>query len=343
MLVTEFKEKYSDVINENTLELIMETCPCCHSELELSLELTRLSCPNPFCLNKTVQRVLSMFQTLGVKNLGESRIRELFYALNLTYGSSVLTLDESDFDLMLIDEYQGTSTAESLNRIYNSMLAQLDEHREMTLIQYIKLLNLPDLQKRADLIFKDIVNIHDLEKFYQLLEWNGAYEIQKRLGVGGQMGTLDDEYGETTSILAMKLFETLITYEVEILDSLDLGIRFGRIKLIEPKKADVSIKLVCSDQVGAPFSTKRDLYQYVEKQYGNKVAITWDSTVTKGIHALIWQGADGTPARHTNKVAKVEKWDEQGHHIPIITANQLIDMLDRSSNGQVFLDTLESI
>ena len=94
----------------------------------------------------------------------------------------------------------------------------------------------------------------------------------------------------------------------------------------------VYFKAVCSDEVGYPFKTKNDFYATVNNLYPN-IHVEFLQSVTKSIDYLIWAGADGSPARYTNKVKKVEGWNKsfketgKGKEIPIITASDFIILL----------------
>lgn len=117
----------------------------------------------------------------------------------------------------------------------------------------------------------------------------------------------------------------------------------GFINIIADTRADIRIKAVCTDEVGAPFRKKAEFYTYMDENFGDKIYIDWGKSATKSMDVLIWAGADGTPARYTNKVQKAENWNEQGEGIPILTANQFIEIVQGSANGQSVLDTLESL
>ena len=109
-----------------------------------------------------------------------------------------------------------------------------------------------------------------------------------------------------------------------------------------PVKGDVNLKVVCSKAVGAPFSSKRQFYTYVDENFKEKVNITWSNSATKSCDLLIWSGADGTDSI-TSKVEKVCKFNRQGLHIPILTAQQFLDILNLCSDGFVLKDTLEGL
>lgn len=42
-----------------------------------------------------------------------------------------------------------------------------------------------------------------------------------------------------------------------------------------------------------------------------------------------WAGADGSPARYTNKVKTVEGYNNKGMNIPIMTTSQFIEEMEK--------------
>ena len=89
-----------------------------------------------------------------------------------------------------------------------------------------------------------------------------------------------------------------------------------------------TFKVVCSDQVGGRFSKKAEFYAYVNNTYADKVHCDFLPSVNKSIDYLVWAGADGSPARYTSKVQKVERMNSKGSNIPIVTAEQFIEIIE---------------
>ena len=94
---------------------------------------------------------------------------------------------------------------------------------------------------------------------------------------------------------------------------------------LEGKK---EINVVCSDQVGGNFHKKSEFYAYIKDRFGDIVHVNFLSSVSKSIDYLVWAGADGSPARYTSKVSKVENWNARGSNIPIMTADMFIEELE---------------
>ena len=114
------------------------------------------------------------------------------------------------------------------------------------------------------------------------------------------------------------------------------------VNIIKTNTAEmINLKAVCSDEVGAPFKTKADFYATVNNKFSN-IHVEFLNSVTKKIDYLVWAGADGSPARYTNKVKKTEGYNakykeaiENGtikdgdHEIPIVTAQQFLNILEK--------------
>ena len=74
-------------------------------------------------------------------------------------------------------------------------------------------------------------------------------------------------------------------------------------------------------------SIKADFYSTVNNSFKN-IHVEFLSSVTKNIDYLVWAGADGSPARYTNKVKKVEAYNSKGDvNIPIVTASQFMEIM----------------
>ena len=101
----------------------------------------------------------------------------------------------------------------------------------------------------------------------------------------------------------------------------------------------VTLRAVCSDQVGTPFRTKADFYATVNNLYED-LHVEFLNSVTKSIDYLVWAGASESDARVTNKVMKVRSYNEsfkehkasgkvtpEEHEIPIVSASMFLGIL----------------
>ena len=115
----------------------------------------------------------------------------------------------------------------------------------------------------------------------------------------GGVRFIQDKLGITNdgelSIRAMKIYKSLMEYKEDLLESI------------------VDVNIISLNGVNNTFE--------------GKVHVNFLSSVTKNIDYLVWAGADGSPARYTSKVKTVENWNAKGSNIPIVTAQQFIDIM----------------
>lgn len=300
MILVEDLWEYGDVLPEEFIELIPSVCPSCGSPMGISLSLTGLRCTNKACSDKLTMRIKAICNKLGILNFGESTIEKFLDTYEIDSPLDILGLHRG------MDLYRGATPEASLK-----VISQIEQHRNFLLWEYVQLANLPNIQTSAMAIFK---GYSSLEEAYIDIESGGVAFIQSRLGINGNK----------FSIKSAQIYDTLIEYKNELFSAI------GYVNIVKP--ADIELNIVCSDQVGGRFHTKNEFYSFVKDRYKGKAQINFLSSVKKSIDFLVWAGADGSPARHTSKVAKVEKYNEQGVNIPIVTAEQFIGVLDEKLN-----------
>ena len=170
--------------------------------------------------------------------------------------------------------------------------------------------NLPYVRTTAMKIFS---GYKTLEEAYKDIESGGIAFIQKKMGLTDREGIV--------SVQAIKVYNSLMEYKDDLLE----GVSNVVILDMSEKK---TFKVVCSDQVGGRFSKKAEFYAYVNNTYADKVHCDFLPSVNKSIDYLVWAGADGSPARYTSKVQKVERMNSKGSNIPIVTAEQFIEIIE---------------
>lgn len=327
MKVTERLKQIGNLPVEFT-DLIPTLCASCHEELDLSMSLTELSCPNPFCPAKLVQRASSAMQLLGVKDFGVSFFTQFFRITGETFLSNVFALNGEKVNEYLTHAYDGDWDDEfNLNTFERNLLklaGELEKVRKtLTPALYLKALHIPNIQSRAD---KMLENYSNLDDFYTHLE--SCYSLQsftEALGVS-----------DGSETLVKTILDSLSLYSPDVLNY------ETHFSFYVPVKADVKLKVVCSTAVGAPFTTKQSFYKYIDENFGELIDITWSNSATKSCDVLIWSGADGSGGI-TNKVEKICQFNRKGSHIPILTAGNFVAILQSCSNGQMIKDTLESL
>lgn len=301
MFVSEIKENY-DYLNlpEEFAAILPEFCETCGSPMEISESLTRLHCGNPRCRDKMVMRIKQLCQDLGVLGLGESTIEKFVEKYN----------PDSPMDIFELKE--GMQIADNMSvEVSNGIINQIQRKKKMQLWEYVMFANVPQIRTSALKLFDGYVSLDDA---YADFEEGGIKLIQKKLGLGlGEKGV---------SVNALKIYNNLMEYKADLYS----GIKEVEIIDLSDK---VKLKVVCSDQVGGRFKTKSEFYTYMNNEYADKIHIEFLPSVSKDIDYLVWAGADGSPARYTSKVQKIEGYNAKGSHIPIVTATQFIEEIER--------------
>lgn len=300
MFVSDIKENFDSYnLPQQFAEVLPEFCETCGAPMEISETLTGLHCSNPRCKDKMVMRIKALCNDLGILKFGESTIEKF-----IDYYEP-----DSPMDIFQLEE--GMLLAPDVSpKISADVIRQIKEKRKMQLWEYVMFANIPFVRTSARKIFQGYKTLDDA---YKDIVSGGLIFIQDRLGIS--------EYNEL-SVQAMKVYNNLIEYK----DDLYSGINDVEIVDLSNKK---QLNVVCSDQVGNGFNKKSEFYAYINNTYADKLHVDFLSSVTKSIDYLVWAGADGTPARYTSKVQKVERYNEKGCNIPIVTAQQFIDIVEK--------------
>lgn len=321
MIVQEFCENQIGGLPEEFYESLPQTCPDCGYPMEMTEAFTQLHCSNARCTSKIVQRLVAMANQLGVKDLGVSRAEKLVKTHGIKNPLLIFAYEPSK-DGAIGD---GVSI-ETSQKIVDQFL----KRNSFTLVEYIKIANLPYIQSSASLIFGDY---DDLGLAYTDIEAGGVDFIARKLSIK----KVEDAGEESISIRAMKIYEVLTTFKDDLFQALPF------VTILKTNTSDITKLLaVCSDEVGSPFKTKADFYATVNNLYSD-IHVEFGNSVTKKTQYLIWAGAQvGVVARETNKVKKAKAYNEQyknnvqagktkegDHEIQIVTATQFLEMLEK--------------
>jgi NAD-dependent DNA ligase len=280
---------------ERFVDCLPEVCDVCGSPMEISANLTGLHCSNPRCGDKMVMRIRSLCNDLNVVGFGEKYIEKFLECYSV----------DSPMDIFGIKK--GYPVPDGVpEKTFNELIDQLKSKNKMLLWEYVMFTNIPFVRTSARKIFDGFPDIHTAMK---AIEEGGVLFVQKRLGLAG------DENG--LSVQSVKVYNALIGYKDDLVKGCDY------VEIIQPSN-NPEIVIVCSDQVGGRFSTKNEFYSYIKSTFGDRLQITVATSVTKKTNYLIWAGADGSVARHTNKVKAAEAYRSKGVNIPILTAEQFI-------------------
>lgn len=285
---------------ERFVEVLPSECPECGSPMEISEVMTGLHCSNPRCKDKLIMRIKAICRDLGIVDFGESTISKFIDYYGITNHLNFFDLQKG---MILSDEVS--------YKVSEKVIDQVVRKKDFLLWEFVQVANLPYIQTSARKIFQGYKNLMEA---YEDIEEGGVAFIQKKLGF------TDKE--DIVSIQAVKVYTTLMEFKDDLLE----GEECVNIISIEGKK---ELNVVCSDQVGGRFHKKNEFYEYVNSTFADKVHVNFLSSVAKSIDYLVWAGADGSPARYTSKVQKVERYNEKGSNIPIVTAEQFIKEMER--------------
>lgn len=300
VFVEDLKQNYEKYgLTERFVEILPSTCDECGSPLEISETMTGLHCSNPRCKNKMIMRIRAICRDLGIVDFGESTISKFIDYYGVTNHLNFFDLQEG---MILSDEVS--------DKVSKKVIDQLVHKKDFLLWEFVQIANLPNIQTSARKIFQ---GYESLEEAFEDIEEGGVLFIQEKLGKSSD---------EVTSLNAIKIYTTLMEFKDDLLE----GVQCVNIRSIVGKK---ELNVVCSDQVGGRWNKKAEFYDYVHKNFEDKVHVNFLSSVTKDIDYLIWQGADGSPARYTSKVQKVERMNEKGRNIPIMTGEQFVLEMER--------------
>lgn len=299
IFVEDLKEDYMKYsLPERFVEILPDTCEECGSPLMISEVLTGLHCSNPRCKDKIVMRIRAICRDLGIIEFGESTIRKFVEYYGVTNPLNFFDLKEG---MVISDEVS--------KKVSDTIIKQVVAKKKFLLWEFVQVANLPYIQTSARKIFS---GYSCLEDAYKDIEEGKVDFIKKKLGIVKEDGV---------SIQATKIYTTLMEFKDDLLEGEEC------VEIINLEGVQ-ELNVVCSDQVGNGFARKNDFYEYIKNTFNGKVHVNFLTSVNKTIDYLVWAGADGSPARYTSKVQKVENWNEKGSNIPIVTAEQLIEELN---------------
>lgn len=300
MFISDIKVNYDTYgLPERFADILPEFCETCGAPMEIGETLTGLHCSNPRCKDKMVMRIKAVCGDLGVLKFGESTIEKF------------VDYYEPDSPMDIFELEEGMLLAPDVSpKVSLDVIRQIKSKSKMQLWEYVMFANIPFVRTSARKIF---YGYKSLEEAYKDIEAGGMSFVQDKLGLC--------DSNEFISVQAMKVYNSLCEYKDDLFSGIDKV-------YIEDLTGKKQLKVVCSDQVGGRFSKKAEFYAYVNNTYSDKIHVDFLPSVTKDIDYLVWAGADGSPARYTSKVQKVERYNEKGCNIPIVTAQQFIDIVD---------------
>lgn len=287
---------------EEFLNILPRNCRVCESDMTISEVLTGLKCSNPRCGSKFKMRIKAICQDNDIKGFGEAAIETFLDTYSPTSPMNIFELQVG----MPLGEGIGEARSESII----SQITKIRDEREYMLWEVVRMQHLPGIQTTAGAIFK---GFSDIDEAYEALESGGVEFVHERL-----YGEVVDSVG----VNSIRIYTTLMEFEADIKEAASY---FNIISSRDTREVTV----VASDQVGSGFGTKNEFYAYCKENFGGKYHFNFAGAVSKkSTEVLIWAGADGSDARYTNKVQKVENYNQKGASIPILTGGQFIEFLE---------------
>lgn len=291
---------------EEFLSLLPVECWICESPTIINESLTSFRCSNPRCPTKLSIRIKSICQELNILGFGESAIDSFIETYNITNPMDLFDLDED----ISVGNNVGLRASEKII----SQILDIKANRTFLLWEAVKLQALPGIQTKAQKIFTGFGSIGE------------AFEAIAEGGVSFIDSRLNDNSTDEINMSSISTYKTLMEFEDDITE----GVNYLN---IEASSDIPELTVVVSDQVGGDFNTKNEFYNYCKSEFKGKYFFNFAGSVTKkSTDFLIWMGADGSPARLTSKIKKVDRYNEQGAGIPVLTAAQFIDFLNSGRN-----------
>lgn len=288
---------------EDFLGVLPKECDRCSVEMVISETLTSLRCSNPRCASKYKIRIKSICHDLGIKGFGESAIDSFLDTYEPTSPMNIFDLTED----MPVGE--GVGEAKSADII--SQLIDIKENRTFLLWEVVRLLHMPGIQTSAQKVF---ANQQGIDEAYSEIYNGGVEYVHEKL-----FGEVVDSVG----IKSIQVYTTLMEMEEDVKEAVQY---FNIASTVDAPELTV----VVSDQVGGRFSTKNEFYNFCKENFSGRFHFNFASSVSrKSTECLIWAGSDGSDARYTSKVQKVEGYNEKYNAgIPILTGEQFVEFLE---------------
>lgn len=313
--------------------LVPTKCSSCGYDYEVNDSLSFLGCGNPFCLSKLVERSVSMMDFLAIVGYGRSFFYHYFRVSGSEFVSSLFVLTDASI-ADLVSKYGSileggsdsglTYSVSTFNSRLSSFKDDIDRVKaSLTLVKYVKALNIPNIQSRADDMFSRFSTYSDFHS--RLTSLATEDEFADLLGVSS-----------TSYEVMANLVGSLSVYTPDLLNYESMGGKFY------VGNRDGVLRVVCSKSVGGNFRSKNEFYRYVEERFSSKVTIKWLSSVTSKADLVLWGGVDGSESL-TSKVLRACEYNRRGIHIPIISASRFIDILGYCSDFSSIRDTVKSL
>lgn len=285
-----------DLIESKILpEALPHTCEC-GGELETNESLTEVWCSNPFCFVHNANKMVKMFDILGIKsNIGESRASEIVTSLKMLHPLEIFQEKFTD-ELMYLGEKPYIDLASSVREFI------LHPIKLSTFIDAIQMETIGTT--RANLIFNDFKTP---DEFYNKLHSTEKVEFRKYLGECIKISSVSDT--------VKAIYDELIRAE-KFIKYLAEPFKFQNVmdKTIYISITGPVTQLV--DDNEKPFAPREKLGQYLTEKFNINVIPT--SISKKHVSYLVMD----TNMKGNSKYNKAIKGK-----IPVVTSLELYEIL----------------
>lgn len=291
MGITREQVEVNELISEEILDYIPETCSECGSPIEFTDTLKQIYCPNSKCPCKIAARLESMAKAMKADGWGESTCLSVVKHFKMI----------SPYQIFLLDGKTGVTCPEvsAFDKKIKSICDK--DKRKLKLWEVVRIGGIPDIETTA---FKIFDGFKTMEEAYEQLEKHQVPFIAERLGLKNA----------DSSVMAVSIFNTLMQYKEELL--------FAQTKFELYAPEGEKLVFVITGGVNG-FKNKSEFIQYVNDRYAGKVDATLLNSVSANVDYLI---SDGD--RESNKFKAASRIIAKGGKIKIVSSDNILDILD---------------
>lgn len=286
--------------DEGSVDFLIEcledltNCPECGTELQVTLNLKRLFCPNEQCGVKPVFRLLGVAKELNIPYLGEKTCEKVVRHLGPDH-MRVFTLDP-DSDLLF------PSVGANVQKSVMSRLVEI-RSEPRTLADLVRMSFLPGLRDQATKLFKGYGTFED---FYNDLYSAGDEGAQVSF-VQSRLGYSPDRVSQQ----AIKVYTTVTQFERMLRD---IEPYFN----ILPVDADLETKILVMSGSMGNYGSKASFFSQAAEAARGRFNLEQSGSLTKGTDFLV------TYETETQKVQKAQK---DGYNVQILTPEDFMELL----------------
>lgn len=306
-LVSDIKTSAYEMLDEDILNLIPETCYYCGLPLQISPVFTGLTCVNEKCAGKVAKRCATFLQSIGFLGLGEKAMLRFCSMYQITIPVQLFLLEQEDLE----DEPDS-----AYKRDLQRMITFLKLKNKMTLEQYLIYANLPSIQDKT--VGKLVENVQDLDTLYRMLDAEGINFVNGALGISPD-----------AILRGTKVLEVFYEFKEDLTSTLDQNII-----TIESVNTDLEkLNLVISDSPGNSWPRKKDFETAVHDLLDEDYIVKFAGSLTKSTDVLITAGD-----RYTSKVQKAERFG-----IPIVDGETFIREVQNTDHKAEIINVLNAL